>query len=110
VVMDVRKMLPAHKHDHTDRWELTDEHGVAGYLEGWSGPRGGQFYSAVGIHPETGEECPLESSTDMDERIAKVEAFRADPAKFAPVWARPYSGHVDDPNRVVHGRSSARPV
>jgi hypothetical protein len=97
-------MLPAHKRDHREQWELTDEHGVAGYIEAWKA-RGASatFYRAVGIHPETGEECPLESSTDMDERIAKVEAFRADPEKFAPVWSRRYSGYVEDPNRVVHG-------
>lgn len=40
------------------------------------------FYSATAIHPVSGESNPLESGTDLTERVAKVLSAWRDPDSF----------------------------
>lgn len=62
-------------------WEVTDDNGrVVGWIEQHSIPTAGRpFFNLVGLHPTTGERIPLELSADIDERLAKLERFLADP-------------------------------
>jgi hypothetical protein len=104
-------MLPRSRRDHSVVFEVTTDDGkVAGYVEEWR-TRGASatFYRATGLHPETGKECRLESSTNLDERVATVLDFYTDPERYAHHWAHRYSGTVDDPNRVVHGPEGRGP-
>nr|WP_300146727.1 hypothetical protein [Propionicimonas sp.] len=46
------------------------------------------FYDATAIHPETGKPIPLESNTDLAERVEAVLAAWRDPTRFIhkPSW------------------------
>lgn len=54
-----------------------------GHVEQWSVRSSSSiFYRATAFHPDTGQEIPLESSTELDERVAKVLAAWRDPESF----------------------------
>lgn len=60
-----------------------------GQIEQWS-VRGSSstFYRATGLHPESGKPIPLESSTDLAERVEKVLACWNGPESYIhrPSW------------------------
>jgi hypothetical protein len=61
-------------------WQVLDGGKVIGTIEEVKLPHAvSTFFHAYGIHPTTGERVSLELSTDVDERVEVVRAFRADP-------------------------------
>lgn len=54
-----------------------------GRIEQWRARgAGATFYRAKALHPETGKVIELESATDLGERVERVLAARADPARY----------------------------
>jgi hypothetical protein len=64
-------------------WEVQLEGERIGQIEQWKVDSASAiFYRATAFHPETGQAIPLESNTDLAERVEKVvEAWR-DPTRF----------------------------
>lgn len=55
-----------------------------GVIEQWRVPSAtATFYRATATHPETGKPIPLESSTNLAERVDKVLTAWHDPDRFA---------------------------
>jgi hypothetical protein len=81
------RLLPPRSYRELHRpleWEVTDEAGqVVGWIEEHHIPTASRpFYMLRAIHPGTGEIIPLELSTDRDERLEKLAAFRSNPDPF----------------------------
>lgn len=78
--VEVRQLPPKRLRDLPE-WEVTDGRGAAGWLvEKHLGTKSKNvFYHATALHPETGERVDIESSTDFNEMLQAIAAFRADP-------------------------------
>jgi hypothetical protein len=79
-LVHIREQHPQRRHQRPI-WEIT---GDDGQLVGWVrehtvGRSSSIFYRAIGVHPTTREHVTLESSTDLQERIAKAIDFHRDP-------------------------------
>lgn len=83
---------------------MTDEAGkVVGWVEQHIIPTAGRpFFMLTALHPTTGERIPLELSTDLDERLAKLEHFLTDPDSCAQ--------HYPSMSRAWKAWRASRPV
>lgn len=107
--MLVRRMPPRSGRDREERFEVADDKGrPLGWIRVWTSARGRRFYDARVTSPKA-EEVSLGSDTDMWTRLDAIERFGLDPEQFRRVWAREYSGHVDDSDRIVHGGDGRGP-
>lgn len=76
-----RRAVP-HRHTDLPEWEVYDGDRLVGWIiEKHLGGKSSSsvFYNAVAVHPDTGARFDLENSTDFDERLRVIAAFRADP-------------------------------
>ena len=78
-MIEARQLYPRKRTDPPE-WELIENGTTVGSIRTRPRGRHGTFYLAFAVHPETGMVHHLESSADFDERVRKVETFRADPA------------------------------
>ena len=71
-------------------WDVYDGRTLLGYVRQHTiGHSSSMFYKAVAIHPTTGEYVTLESSTDRDERVAKILHFRENPEAYRGIHWHP---------------------
>lgn len=69
--------------NHKPEWDVWLGSVRIGRIEQWTvSSSSSVFYRATAVHPSTGVPLPLESSTDLAERVAKVLAAWNDPARF----------------------------
>lgn len=65
------------------RWDVWLDSMRIGRIEQWTvASSSAVFYRATALHNVTGAQIPLESSTDLAERVAKVVAAWHDPEAF----------------------------
>lgn len=75
--------------NHSPEWEVWLDGQRVGHIEQWRVPSASStFFRATAIHPDNGKPIPLESNTELAERVEKVIAARRDPARFLhkPSW------------------------
>ena len=64
-------------------WDVVLDGARIGWIEQWNvRSASSTFYRATAVHPGTGAPIPLESNTDLAERVEKVVAAWKDPARF----------------------------
>lgn len=69
--------------NHLPEWDVRLRSTCVGRIEQWTVRSSSSvFYRATAYHPDTGKSIPLESSTDLGERVAKILAAWHDPERF----------------------------
>lgn len=64
-------------------WQVWLHGRCVGHIEQWKVPSAtATFYRATATHPATGAPIPLESNTDLDERVEKIIAAWHTPDQF----------------------------
>jgi len=86
--------------NHQPRWDVWLESTRIGLVEQWRTPVASSttFYRATAIHPESGKPIPLESCTDLRERVEKILAAWNDPERFV------HKPRYDWPSLYPHGQ------
>ncbi len=69
--------------NHRPEWDVWLGPVRIGRIKQWTvSSSSSVFYRATAVHPSTRAPIPLESNTDLSERVAKVVAAWNDPARF----------------------------